>query len=64
MPHTSQQLVTIDTVAIMLSLTKRGVESLVARKVIPAFKISRRCLRFRMSEVEDALVRYRQAEIH
>lgn len=64
MRATDEKLVTIDEVAARLSLKKRGVESLVARKVIPAFKISRHCLRFRMSEVEDALARYRQAEIH
>lgn len=56
-------LIRIEDVAERLSLTKRGVESLVSRKVIPALKISRRCLRFRWTEVESAIERYRQREI-
>ena len=56
-------LVTKHEVAKRLSLTARGVESLVSRRVIPALKISRRCVRFRWSEVEAAIERYQQKAI-
>ena len=58
-----EPFLTIEEVAKKLKLKRRGVENLVARKVIPAFKISRRCIRFRWSEVETAINRYRQREI-
>ena len=59
----NEDLLTIEEVAKRLALKRRGVEKLVARRVIPALKISRRCLRFRWSEVEAAINRYRQKEI-
>jgi excisionase family DNA binding protein len=58
-----EPLITIDRVAELMGLSVRGVEGMVSRKVIPAIKISRRCLRFRWSEVEAAVNRYRQLEI-
>jgi excisionase family DNA binding protein len=58
-----EPLIKIEAVAKLLGLTTRGVESLVARRVIPALKISRRCLRFRWSEVEAKIEQYRQKEI-
>ena len=54
----------IEEIAKRLDLSKRGVEEFVKRKIIPAYKISSRCLRFRWSEVEAAINRYRQREIH
>jgi excisionase family DNA binding protein len=54
----AEQLITIGVVAGRLGLTKRGVEGLVSRRVIPAFKISRRCLRFRWSDVQAAIEKY------
>jgi excisionase family DNA binding protein len=59
----SEPLIRIEEVAKRLGLSRRGVEALVARRAIPAFKISRRCLRFRWAEVESAIERYRQKEI-
>jgi len=58
-----EPLLKIEQVAERLSLTTRGVEGLVARRVIPALKISRRCLRFRWPDVEAAIEQYRQNAI-
>jgi excisionase family DNA binding protein len=59
-----EPLITIDRVAELMGLSKRGVEKMMARKQIPSVKLSRRCLRFRWSEVEAAINRYRQREIY
>jgi len=56
-------LLTIVQIAEKLNLTRRGVEGMVARRLIPVVKLSRRCLRFRWSEVETAINRYRVKEI-
>ena len=58
-----EPLITIGEVAANLKLTRRGVEGMVARRLIPAVKLSRRCLRFQWSEVETAINRYRVKEI-
>jgi excisionase family DNA binding protein len=51
------QLLTKEELAKRLKLTKRGVECLVARRVIPVIRISRRCVRFRYEDVMAALER-------
>lgn len=60
--HT-EPLIKIAEVATRLGLKRRGVEGMIARKVIPVIRLSARCLRFRWSEVEGAVNRYRQKEI-
>ena len=50
-------LITYDDVAVRLGLKRRGVELLVQRRAIPVVKLSRRCHRFRWSEVEAAIAR-------
>jgi hypothetical protein len=42
----------------MLGLTIRGVECLVARRVIPVIRISRRCVRFDPVSVRESLHAY------
>ena len=50
-------LITYEEIAARLGLKRRGVELLVQRRAIPVVKLSRRCHRFRWSEVEAALAR-------
>ena len=58
-----EQLVKISDVAEKLGLSISGVRKLVSRKVIPVYRISRSVMRFRWTEVEAAIARYRQREI-
>jgi excisionase family DNA binding protein len=51
----SGDLLTIDQLAVRLSLKRRGVECLMKRRAIPFIRLSRRCIRFRWREVEAAL---------
>jgi hypothetical protein len=54
----SQRLVNKACIAKMLGLTIRGVECLVARRVIPVIRISRRCVRFDPVSVRESLHAY------
>jgi len=56
-------LLTKDELAKRLNLTRRGVECLVARRVIPVIRLSRRCVRFNWTRVKEALARYEVREI-
>jgi excisionase family DNA binding protein len=56
-------LLTKDDLAKFLRLRRRGVEELLRRRVIPAYRISRRCLRFRLSDVIAALARFEIKEV-
>lgn len=51
----AEALITYDEVATHLGLKRRGVELLVQRRAIPVVRLSARCHRFRLSEVEAAL---------
>lgn len=53
----AETLITYEEVAARLGLKRRGVELLVQRRAIPVYKLSKRCHRFRWSEVETALAR-------
>ena len=53
----AEPLVTYEEVAARLGLKRRGVELLVQRRAIPVVKLSARCHRFKMSEVEAALAK-------
>ena len=53
----AETLLTYDEVAARLGLKRRGVELLVQRRAIPVLKLSRRCHRFKWSEVEAAVAR-------
>jgi excisionase family DNA binding protein len=56
-------LLTKDELAKRLKLTRRGVECLVARRLIPVIRISRRCVRFSWARVREALSRLEIREI-
>jgi excisionase family DNA binding protein len=56
-------LLTKDELAKRLRLTRRGVECLVARRVIPVIRLSRRCVRFNWDRVKEALARHEVREI-
>lgn len=59
----SEHLLSKDELAKRLRLTRRGVECLVARRVIPVIRLSRRCVRFNWTRVKEALARYEVREI-
>ena len=46
-----------------LGVSPRFIEKLVARKVLPVVRISRRCVRFHLARVEAALARLEAKEL-
>lgn len=56
-------LSTLDEVAAALGVSKRFVQSLVARKMLPVIRIGKRCTRFEMSRVMAAIRRYELIEM-
>jgi len=56
-------LVTKEQLAKLLGLKRRGVECLVAKRKIPVIRLSKRCVRFRVSSVMRAIQRFEQAEV-
>jgi len=48
-------LIKVAEVAERLGITKMGVYGMVFKNKIPAVKISKRCLRFRYSDIEEWL---------
>lgn len=58
-----EQLITKEELAKRLSMTVDGIKNLVYRRVIPVLRLGHRTIRFRWSEVEVAIERYRQDEI-
>jgi len=53
----NSDLIDKPTVAGILSVSVRTVDSLMARRKIPYFKLSERCVRFRRSDVLEYLAR-------
>lgn len=60
-PHA--ELVTKKQVAKAIGISVRTVEGMMARKVIPFFKLSPRLVRFSLGRVKAALNRYEVLEI-
>jgi excisionase family DNA binding protein len=58
-----EHLLTKDDLAKRLRLTRRGVECLLARRLIPVIRISRRCVRFSWEAVKAALAKLEVKEI-
>jgi hypothetical protein len=56
-------LLTKDDLARRLKLKRRGVECLVARRLIPVIRISRRCVRFSWEAVREALAKFEIREV-
>ncbi|RBP42427.1 excisionase family DNA binding protein [Roseimicrobium gellanilyticum] len=52
-----RKLLTIEEVADALALTRRGVESMTKRGVLPVIKLSNRAVRYRPEAVESVLDR-------
>jgi len=59
-----EPLVEAGEVARRLSMKICAVRKLARTRVIPSVKLSYRCVRFKWSEVEAAINRYRRKEIH
>jgi hypothetical protein len=59
----SEGLLTKEDLAKRLRLKRRGVECLVARRLIPVIRISRRCVRFSWKAVKEALARHEIKEV-
>jgi hypothetical protein len=62
-PPEFQVLLTKDDLAKRLKLTRRGVECLVARRLIPVIRISKRCVRFSWEAVRAALAKLEIREV-
>jgi excisionase family DNA binding protein len=58
-----EELITKEQLAKRLNLTVAGVKNLIQRRAIPVLRLGHRTIRFRWSEVEVAIERYRQAEV-
>jgi predicted DNA-binding transcriptional regulator AlpA len=58
-----ERLITKEELAKQLSMTPAGIKNLVYQRAIPVLRLGHRTIRFRWSEVETAIERYRQAEI-
>lgn len=63
MENPKMQYLTKKQLAIQLGVAPRFIEKLVERKVLPAIKISRRCVRFHPGRVDAALARYEMKEL-
>jgi excisionase family DNA binding protein len=62
-PPDGEELLTKDELAERLKLTRRGVECLVSRRVLPTLRISRRCVRFSWAAVKAALSKFEVKEV-
>ena len=56
-------LTTLDEVAQNLRVSRRYVQSLVRRKIIPVIRIGKRCTRFDMVRVRSAIQRFEIEEM-
>lgn len=52
-----KKLLTADEVAVALGLTRRGVESMTKRRILPVIKLSGRAVRYSPDAVQSALDR-------
>jgi excisionase family DNA binding protein len=57
------RLATLDVVAQTLGISKRSVQRLVKRKVIPVIRLGKRCPRFDMNRVWAAVKRFEVEEM-
>jgi excisionase family DNA binding protein len=62
-PRLEDGLTDIDGVASALGVSRRYVQSLVKRKVIPVIRLGRRCTRFDLARVLAAVKRYEVIEM-
>ena len=62
-PEISNQLATLAVVAQTLGVSKRYVQKLVQRKVIPVIRLGKRCPRFDLNRVLAAVKRFEVNEI-
>jgi len=50
--------VTRAELAVILNVSERYIDNLVSRHVIPVLRLGRRCVRFDVPQVEEALSKY------
>jgi hypothetical protein len=62
-PLDFEDLLTKDELAKRLKLRRRGIECLVARRIIPVIKVSKRMVRFSYPAVLAALARFEIKEV-
>ena len=60
---TDSRLVSLKVMANHLGISIRHVQNLRVRRLIPVIKLSSRCLRFRIAEVEAALEKLTEREV-
>ena len=61
LPDDSDHLADLTSVALKLGVSRRYVQTLVRRKVIPVIRLGRRCTRFDLDSVMTAVKKF---EIH
>ena len=61
---TSGRLLSLKETASHLHISERHVQTLRFKRLIPAIKLSNRCLRFRLSDVERALEKLTERELN
>jgi len=57
-------LLTAPELAAALKVGRRTIGAWTASRKIPAFKLGRRCLRYDLTRVREALAQYEQEAIH
>lgn len=61
-PMAAVHLTTLDGVAEVLGVSKRFVQTLIKRKIIPVIRLGRRCNRFDLDRVLAAVKKYEVEE--
>ena len=59
----ANRLLSLKETAAYLHICERSVQTLRSRRLLPAIKLSNRCLRFRLSDVERALEKLTEREL-
>ena len=63
LPDDSNQLADLSGVAKKLGVSKRYVQTLVRRKAIPVIRLGRRCTRFDLDSVMNAVKKFEITEV-
>jgi excisionase family DNA binding protein len=61
--QSADRLLTIDELAVLTGMTKGSLYHLVSQSRIPVVRISRRCIRFRLSDIYEWWGRLTQAPL-
>jgi predicted DNA-binding transcriptional regulator AlpA len=59
----ASRLLSLKETAAYLHISERSVQTLRSRRLLPAIKLSNRCLRFRLSDIDRALAKLTEKEL-